>query len=217
MYQLYYYPGKASLAPHIFLEELGVPYEMVLVDVPNKMNRSEAFLTLNPAGSIPVLVEDELVLSETVAILQHLSDLHADVGLTPEFGTAARAKWYKWLAYLGTTLHPDLMIYHFPQRHADNDAAVEQVKAHAYERVGNALDLIDAHLRHNLEHGRGPWLLGTQYTAVDSYLFMLGRWSRSLPHPAHARDHLGAFMRHIVERPALLRACEQEGIASPLF
>lgn len=217
MYQLYYYPGKASFAPHIFLEELGVQYELVLVDVPNKMTHSEQFLALNPAGRIPVLVEDELVLSETVAILQHLSDLHVDAGLTPEFGTAARAKWYKWLAYLGTTLHPDLMLYHFPERHTDNAAAAEQVKAHAYERVTKALDLIDAHLRHNAEHERGPWLLGMQYTAADCYLFMLGRWSRSLPHPAHAREHLGALMRHIVERPALLRACEQEGIAAPFF
>jgi len=217
MYQLYYYPGKASFAPHILLEELGVKYDLVHVDVPNGVTRSEAFLTLNPAGGIPVLVEDELVLSETVAILMHLSDLHADVGMTPDFGTAARAKWYKWLAYLGSTLHPDLMRYHFAQRHADDATAVEQVKARAYERVTVALDLIDAHLRHNLEHGRGPWLLGSQYTAADIYLFMLGRWSRSLPHPAHAREHLGAFMRHIAERPALLRACEQEGIVPPLF
>jgi glutathione S-transferase len=216
MYQLYYHPGKASLTPHIFLEELGVPYELVMVDMPNGMHRSEAFLTLNPAGSIPVLVEDELVLSETVAILIHLSDLHADLGLAPEFGTAARAKWYKWLAYLGTTLHPDLMIYHFPQRHADDDAAMEQIKAHAYERVSKALDLIDAHLRHNAEHSRGPWLLGTQYTAADCYLYMFARWSRNLPHPAHAREYLRAFIRQIVERPALQRACEQEGLAPAL-
>jgi len=217
MYQLYYHPGKASLAPHIFLEELGVPYELVQVDVPNGMTRTESFLALNPAGSIPVLVEDELVLSETVAILLHLSDLHLDAGLTPELGTAARAKWYKWLAYLGTTLHPDLMIYHFPQRYADDDAAAEQVKAHAYARVTRALDLIDAHLRHNVENGRGQWLLGMQYTAADSYLYMLGRWSRSLPHPAHAREHLGVFLRHIVERPALLRTCEQEGLTAAFF
>ena len=217
MYQLYYYPGKASLAPHIFLEELGVPYELVLVDVPNGMCQSEEFLALNPAGRIPVLIEDELILSETVAILQHLSDLHADVGFTPEFGTAARAKWYKWMAYLGTTLQPDLMIYFFPERLTGDADAAEQLKAHAHERVKAALDLIDAHLRHNIEHGRGPWLLGAQYTAADTYLFMLGRWSRSLPRPASAREHLGAFLKHIAERPALLRACEQEGMKAPLF
>jgi hypothetical protein len=45
---------------------------------------------------------------------------------------------------------------------------------------------------------------------------MFARWSRNLPHPAHAREYLRAFIRQIVERPALQRACEQEGLAPAL-
>lgn len=217
MYQLYYNPGKASLTPHILLEELGVKYDLVLVDIGNNMQKSEQFLALNPAGKIPVLVEDELVLSETVAICQHLSDLYPDAGMTPDIGTAARAKWYKWLAYLGTTLHPELMTHFFPHLSIDDEAGQAAVASKAKARVAASLDLIENHLRHNAESGRGHWLLGAQYTAADIYLFKLARWTRRFEHPASAREHLGALMQRMVERPAVQRACAAEGLPTPLF
>ena len=217
MYQLYYNPGKASMTPHILLEELGVQYDLVLVDMANNMHKSEQFLALNPAGKIPVLVEDELVLSETIAICQHLSDLHPDAGMTPDAGTAARAKWYKWLAYLGTSLHPELLTHFFPHFLVDGEEAQGVLARKALERVTAMLDLIEAHLHHNAESGRGHWLLGAQYTAADIYLFMLARWTRKFTYPASARKHIGAFMQRVADRPAVQRACAAEGMSLPLF
>src|SRR5215212_7463023 len=71
MIQLYYYPGNASLAVHILLEELGVPFSLHLVDRANAAHKSPEYLKLNPNGSIPVLVDGDLVLYETVAICLH--------------------------------------------------------------------------------------------------------------------------------------------------
>ncbi len=56
MRQLHYYPSNASMTPHVLLEELGVPYERVLVDRDVGAHRSPAYLALNPNGKIPVLV-----------------------------------------------------------------------------------------------------------------------------------------------------------------
>ena len=77
MYQLYYYPGNANLAPHILLEEIGADYELVLVDRNKNEQKSPAYLKLNPAGRIPVLVDGGLVLYEAAAICLHLADRHA--------------------------------------------------------------------------------------------------------------------------------------------
>src|SRR5450759_1507842 len=68
MYQLYYYPGNANLAPHILLEEIGADYKLVLV-YRNKIDQnSPACLKLNPAGLSPVLIDGDLVLYEAAAI-----------------------------------------------------------------------------------------------------------------------------------------------------
>src|SRR5207247_1855079 len=68
MIQLYYHPGNASMAPHMLLEELGVPFELLLVDRAKAAHKSAEYLKLNPNGQIPVLVDSDLVLYETAAI-----------------------------------------------------------------------------------------------------------------------------------------------------
>ena len=73
MLQLHYYPGNASMIVHILLEELGVSFELVFVDRTAGAHKSPDYLKLNPNGLIPVLVEDELTLYETVAICLHLA------------------------------------------------------------------------------------------------------------------------------------------------
>jgi glutathione S-transferase len=57
MIQLHYYPSTASMVPHVLLEELGVPYELKLVDRQQNGHKSPDYLKLNPNGLIPVLVE----------------------------------------------------------------------------------------------------------------------------------------------------------------
>ena len=72
MLRLHYSPSDASLAPHLLLEELGVPFELALVDRSVNAQKSPAYLKLNPNGLIPVLVDGDLVLYETAAIALHL-------------------------------------------------------------------------------------------------------------------------------------------------
>ena len=87
MIALYYYPGNASLVPHIILREIGVPFELRLVDRSQNAQQSPEYLKLNPSGRIPVLIDDGHVLFETAAIAMHLADKFPAVGLAPAFGT----------------------------------------------------------------------------------------------------------------------------------
>lgn len=215
MLQLHHYPGNASMAPHLLLEELGVPYELRLVDRTRQAHKAPEYLRLNPNGLIPVLIDTrgggELVLYETAAICLHLVDTHADAGLAPPLGTPERAHFYKWLMWLTNTLQATLIVYFYPERWADDAAAVAQVKAHAEVKVGAMLDQIEAELE---RHG-GPWLLGEAFSALDPYALMLCRWTRGFGRPARSLPRLGAYLQRMLARPAVQRAFDQEGLGEP--
>jgi glutathione S-transferase len=209
--QLHWFPGNASMAPHMLLEELGVPFELKLVDREKDAQHSPEYLALNPNGTIPVLVDGDLVLYETAAICLHLVDTHPHAGLAPALATAERAHFYKWLVWLTNTLQATLMIWHYSERWADSADAVAQVKARAEEKIGGMLDQLDAELALR----RGPWLLGERYSALDPYALMLGRWTRAFARPARGLPQLGPYLRRVLARPAVARVFEREGLAEP--
>ncbi|MFT5589422.1 MAG: glutathione S-transferase [Bradyrhizobium sp.] len=210
MIELYYAPGNANLAPHILLEELGIPHTLTLVDRDNAVHRGEAYRKLNPNGLIPVLIDGDLVLYETAAICLHLADTHPDAQLAPPLASAARAHCYKWLMHLTNTVQADMITYFYPERMVDDAAAASQVKAHAEARLARMFDLIDAELA-----AGGPYLLGAQFSIVDPYLFMLSRWSRLMARPARERVALGRYLAMMALRPSVQRAFAAEGIAAP--
>lgn len=212
MYVLHYYPSNASLAPHIVLEEIGVPYRLELVDRQQGAHKSEAYLKLNPAGLIPVLVDGDLVLPEAAAICMHLADQHPQSALAPGVGTVERAHYYRWLTYLTNTLQAEILVQSYPERLASDDACAQSVTLHAQARISGMLDLIERHLA-----ARGPWMLGAEYSAVDAFLFMLCRWTRKLPSPARARPSIKRLLEAMVERPAVQAAHRQEGLVAPFY
>src|SRR6202022_5188269 len=173
MYQLHYFPPNANAAPRVLLEELGVKYDLVLVDRAKNAQKSREYLKINPNGRIPALVDGNLVVSEAAAIVLHLVDQHADAGLAPKGGTPERATFYQWLTFLTNSLQEELMTWQYPERLAGNDAAAtEVVKRGAEARASDFLDVVEEHLKTN-----GPLFLGNKLSAVDFYLVMLSRWA----------------------------------------
>ena len=216
MIRLHHYPGNASFAPHVLLHELGVPFELELVDRGRGAHKEAAYLKLNPNGQIPVLVDGPLVLYETAAICLHLCDTHPQAGLAPALGSEERAHFYKWMAWLTNTLQAMLMHYFYPERLVDEgDAgAAAQVRAHAQARVGAMLQLLDEQLA---SHGR-PWLLASGYSAVDPFAFMLCRWTRGFSaQPARDWPHIGPYLARMLARPAVQAAFAAEKIVAPYY
>jgi len=214
MRQLHYYPSTAAMAPHILLQEIGEPFELVLVDRTADVHKTPGYLQLNPNGLIPVLTDGELVLYETAAICLYLCDTCPQAGLAPVVGTVARAHFYKWMAWLTNTLQTTLIVYFYPDRwvNAGNTAGALEVKAQAERKVGALLDQLDAELA---RHG-GPWLLEDRYSALDPFAMMLCRWTRGFARaPAHSRPHLGPYLQRVLARPAVQRALAAEQLAPP--
>ena len=214
MIELHYFPGNASMAPHILLEELGEQFRLRLVDRAVNAQKSPAYLKLNPNGLIPVLVDGDLVLYETAAICLHLVDTHAGAGLAPAAGTPERAHFYKWLVWMTNTVQATLLLYFYPERMVDegNAAGAAQIRAHAEAKIGGMLDQLDRQLA---SHG-GPWLLGEAYSSLDSFAFVLCRWTRGFGRPARELPHLGPFLQRMLARPAIRRVIATEKLPQPL-
>ena len=214
MLQLHYYPGTAAMTPHILLQEMGVPFELVLVDRMADAHKSPDYLKLNPNGLIPVLTDGDFVLYETAAICLYLCDRYPAAGLAPALGSKERAHFYKWLVWLTNTLQATLLIYFYPERWVaeGNAAGAVEVKAQAQHKIGSLLDQLDDELA---RHG-GPWLLGESYSALDPYAMMLCRWTRGFSSaPARDRTQLGPYLQRVLARPAVQRVFAAEQLAQP--
>jgi glutathione S-transferase len=216
MITLHYYPSNASFAPHVLLHEIGAPFQLQLVDRKVGAHKAPGYLALNPNGLIPALTDGALVLYETAAICLHLVDTHPSAQLAPPVGSHERAHFYKWLVWLTNSLQATLIHYFYPDRLVDvgNEAGASQVQAHAQAKVAEYLAQLDSELA---RHG-GPWLLGTPYSAVDAYAFMLCRWTRGFSkRPARDYAHLGPYLQRVLARPAVQRAVATEKLPAPLI
>jgi len=214
MIQLHYFPGAASMIPHILLLELGVPFDKVLVDTATGAHQTPSYRRLNPNGLIPILTDGDLVLYETAAICLHLCDTHPQAGLMPPLGSVERAHFYKWLMWLTNTLQTALLIYFYPERYLvpGNAAGAAEVKAQAETRIGGLLDQLDV----EVARGGGPWFFGAHYSMLDPYVFTLCRWTRGFASPAaRARPQLGPYLQRMLARPAVQRVLAAEGLAPP--
>ena len=105
--KLYEFPPTRSIRPRWMLQELEVPFESVWVDLPKGEHRKPEFLKLNPAGKVPVLVDGDLVLNESVAIVLYLAEKYPEKGFLP--GDAkGRAEVDRWLLFTVTELEQPL-------------------------------------------------------------------------------------------------------------
>jgi glutathione S-transferase len=87
--QLYHMRGACSLADLIVLGWLGVPHEIVPMTL--ESIKAPAYLARNPGGNVPLLVHDDLALTENVAILGYLADLHPQAQLAANARRHVRA------------------------------------------------------------------------------------------------------------------------------
>ena len=206
---LYYLPGSAAMAAHAALLEAGVQPELVRVVRENGVTVSPPdYLTLNPHGRVPALVDGDVSIYESAAIVLHAADRHPQSGLAPS-DPALRSHFYKWLVHLTNTVQPNLHVYFAPGRITGagaSDTAKDAVKASVAGVIGEQLDWLDG------EIAGKQFLLGDTFSGADLYLWMLIRWSRGLTPAGWDRPNLGAFYDRLSARPSVAAMLEQQGL-----
>jgi glutathione S-transferase len=136
--KLYEFGPTRSIRVRWTLQELGVEFESIPINLLAGEHLQPKFLKINPAGKIPVLVDDDLVLTESVAIVLYLADKYSNKGLVPT-ELKERAQVNRWLLFAATELEQPLwriarntMLYPEDQRlPADVVLASQEFKAMA--------------------------------------------------------------------------------------
>ena len=163
MMKLYGTPPTRALRVIWLLNELGLEYEMLPVDVLQGENQQQDFLTLNPAGKVPVLVDGSLVVTESAAIQLYLADKNPQAGFIPE-AVEDRAQMYRWIFFLVTEIEQPLWriarhTFLYPEENVDlaRQECVEMVavlERHMEERefmVGDRLSVADFNAAYTLD------------------------------------------------------------------
>jgi glutathione S-transferase len=101
--KLYEFGPTRSIRARWMLQELGVDFEAVTVDLTRGEHRSPDFLRLNPAAKVPVLVDGDLVLNESAAIVLYLAEKYPERGFVPA-DVQLRADFYRWILFAVTEL-----------------------------------------------------------------------------------------------------------------
>jgi GST-like protein len=198
MLKLYYHPSPNPLKVALYLEEAGLPYELVPVDTRKGEQHAPAFRAINPNGKTPALVDGDIKVFDSTAILLYLSEQTGQ--FLPPATPAARAQMHSWLQFVATGIGPYCgQAVHFkffapePKEYAVNRYAFE-----AERHWGLVNDRLA---------GR-DWMVGDSYTLVDMAVW---GWSRVIPRAMGdaAWDTLPNVKRHldaINARPAAQRA-----------
>lgn len=105
--KLYEFAPTRSIRPRWMLQELGVPFEAVTVNLPTGEHRRPEFLKVNPAGKLPVLIDGDLVLNESAAIVLYLAEKYPERGFMPS-DLRQRAEVYRWTFFAVTELEQPL-------------------------------------------------------------------------------------------------------------
>jgi glutathione S-transferase len=202
---LYYSPGACSLAPHIALEELGIPYEAVRISTAEGKQRSPEYLRINPRGRVPALAVDGKVLVENVAILSFLGGGFPAGGLWPA-KTWDQAQALSMMAWLADTVHPAFAHLYRPERYVEGPACIDAVKAGGRKSFGDGLAEID-----RLVAGK-KWAVGGRFSVLDGYLLVFYRWGNRASFAVRDLANYTAHIERLLARPAVKKVMADEGI-----
>jgi len=97
--KLYFAPQTRAIRPLIMLEELAVPYEIVLIDFKGGEHKGAEYRKIHPHGQLPALQDGALTMFESAAICAYLADKFPDRQMAPPLGTIERGMYYQWMVY----------------------------------------------------------------------------------------------------------------------
>ncbi len=201
--KFYMTPGSCSTGIHILLEELELPFEAHIVNLPAGDHRKPAYLAVNPKATIPALVRDDgSALTEFQAIAWWLARSHPKAGLLP--GDAdGEARVIEAMDHVVGTLHGQgfarlFITDSFTPNAADHDA----VKARGREIVEQGFAIMNATLA-------GQDYVAGRFSIADAALFYVEFWADKLG--IELPEHCGAHYQRMRARPVVQRVLREEG------
>jgi glutathione S-transferase len=199
MIKLYHAPRTRSVRVRWLLEELGVPYELVPVTFKPP---AKTFSQDTPFGKLPAIVDGDVTIGESGAIVEYILERYGNGRLAPAIGSPLRGEFLQWVHYAEATAFPPLGIIVWHTLFKGDADQIPGVVADARERAAATLDVVERALT-----GK-TYLLGTDFSAADVMMGFTLAVARILGVLDERFPNLAAYLSRMETRPAFQRAAE---------
>ena len=191
--KLYGFGPTRSLRALWGLKELGVEFDFEGVNLVAGENQRAEFLRLNPAGKLPVLVDGDLVVTESAAIVLYLAEKYPQGKLLPA-DLKVRAQVYRWVMFAMTELETPLWRITRHTALLPEEKRLPQDAALAREDFSRMAAVFDRHMA-----GR-TFIVGDAITAADCVTAYLMDWANE--HGLlEGKPNLQAYLKRMYDRP----------------
>ncbi|MGZ8997268.1 MAG: glutathione S-transferase family protein [Allosphingosinicella sp.] len=184
------------------LEEVGQPYETVLLDYGTTM-KSPEYLAINPMGKVPAIRYGDTIVTEGAAICAFLADMFPDAGLAPPPGDPKRGTYYRWLFFAAGPVEAAVTA-----KSLGLLAPADKKTMAGYGTFEETIDCLESAVR------EGPYICGDQFTAADVYVGAQIGWGMmfgSIDKRPVFEDYAGRLQ----SRPAAIRANQLDDALMP--
>lgn len=213
--KLYFAPGACSFVPHTLLETAGAPFEPVMVKLHKGEHHSPEYKAINPRSQVPVLVDGDQLITQIVAIVNHLDERFAQFGFIPR-EPLARTRMFETLAWMNNTVHPTFTHIFMPHKFADSEAARAELKTFNTTLYRGHMQELDALVEAAGKAGK-PYLAGENFGPLDAYALTLVRWGGIVGIDPESFPASWALVQRIAQLPPVARAIERERLQLNLF
>ena len=207
---LFYWPGACSLVAHIALEEAGAEFEPVRVTLAQGEHLKADYLAINPHARVPAPATEDGVITENIAILNYVADRFGAEGSVPAGDAYAAAHCNQLLGWFALSVHIAFAQIWRAERFTRDETVHGAIQAGGREALARQFAEIDGLCGEN-------WLAGRGFSAADSYALTFFRWGRRIGFDMSAWRNWAGLCARTVERPAVQRALEREGLQAEEF
>lgn len=200
MYKLFYSPGACSLAVHVILNELAVPFDAIRKSTKDGSLKSPEFLKMNPRGQVPLLVAGDTPVKEGGAIITWLLDTHKSP-LLPQSGIE-RAKALEWLMWANASLHPTYSRAFWLMHQQIDEKSKATLNASIYAQIQSMWDEAEARL------SQSQFLGGDNIGAADVLITVISQWG--VGHEFTFGPNVQRVFKTVKDRPSWAKATAAE-------
>src|SRR5258707_1051627 len=151
---LFHPPNTRSSGALTLLGELGVPYELHVLNMKAGEQRRPEYLAINPMGKVPALKHGDALVTEQVAIFLYLADLFPEARLAPPIGDPLRGPYLRWMVFYAACFEPAVI-----DSATQRDPTPQPMSPYGdFETMLRTL---------TVQLAKGPYLLGERFSAAD--------------------------------------------------
>lgn len=192
--KLFWCPQTRAARALWMIEEAGVPYERVKIDIRDKSKpRDPEFALSSPMGKVPALADGEARFADSAAICMYVADRYPTAGLAPAIDDPKRGAYLWWMIFTPGVIEPALS-----EKFAGSEPNRFRSGWGDYELMIETLEKGLA---------KGPWILGEKFSAADVMVGSSAYFMKKFG-MAPESDALDAYVERCLARPAYQRALE---------